>query len=349
MSLEEDRRAIDRLDEQLLALLNQRAALAKRIGENREHSFDPAREKQILDRLAALNAGPLPAEAVKAIYALMIAEMRLLARKICVSYLGPQGTFAHAAALGKFGPHADLVPADSIPDIFKQVETGAADFGVAPFENSTQGVVIPTLDMFMESSLQACAEINVEIVHHLLSNSPLERINRVYSVGQALAQCHRWLRLNLPAAERIEVTSTARAAQLARAEPASAAIASELSAQLHDLPIVCRAIQDSAFNRTRFLVLSPTSALPGTADKTSLLFSVKHEPGSLYKTLAAFSEHGINLTMIESRPTKKTPWEYVFFVDCQGHASQPPLSDALAAVRERCLFLRVLGSYPEAD
>jgi len=349
MSVEEERQAIDRLDEQILALLNQRAALAKKICEIRQHSFDPAREKHVLDRLLSLNAGPLPAGAVRAIYSLIIAEMRLLARGITACYLGPQGTYAHAAAIKKFGPHADLMPTDSIPDIFDQVEAGKAQFGVVPFENSIEGVVSIALDRFMESNLQACSEINLDIVHHLLSRSPLERITRVYSMGQPLAQCHRWLRQNLPAAERIEVASTARAAQLAGAEPTSAAIASELAADIHGVPIVCRSIQDSPFNRTRFLVLSPVSSPAGASDKTSLLFAVKHEPGALHKALAAFSDHHVNLTLIQSRPTKKIPWEYVFFVDCQGHASAPPLIQALKALQDRCLFVKVLGSYPEGD
>jgi len=349
MPLEEDRQAIDRIDEQILSLLKERAALAKKIGEERGDNFDPARERQVLDRLQELAASPLTREAVSAIYGEIIAQMRLLAAPIRVAYLGPEGTFNHMAARKKFGAQADLRPVDSIPDMFSEVEKKRADCAVVPVENSTEGVVRPTLDMFVDSPLKICAEVNVEIVHHLLSNSPLKDIKRVYSMGQALGQCRQWLRQNLPNAEQIEVSSTARATQLASSNESAAAIASELASELYDVPILCRAIQDSPLNRTRFMIIGCASPAPSGRDKTSILFAVKHEAGALYNALGAFNEHGVNLTMIESRPTKKTPWEYIFFVDCVGHQQEPSVGAAIEALKQHCLFVRVLGSYPEAD
>lgn len=349
MPLEQDRQAIDRIDEQVLSLLKERARLAKKICQERGDNFDPARERQVLDRLERLDTSPLPGSAVRAIYSEIIAQMRLLAAPLRVVYLGPEGTFNHVAARKKFGAQADLRPVDSIPDMFAEVEKNRADCAVVPVENSTEGVVRPTLDMFVDSPLNICAEINVDVAHHLLSNSPLENIKRVYSMGQALGQCRLWLRKNLPAAEQVEVSSTARAAQLASSDQSAAAIASELAAELYNLPILCRCIQDSPLNRTRFLIIGRSSPGPSGRDKTSLLFSVKHEAGALYRALGAFNNHGVNLTMIESRPTKKTPWEYIFFVDCEGHQQDPRVAAAIEALRQQCLFVRVLGSYPEAD
>jgi chorismate mutase/prephenate dehydratase len=349
MSLEEDRKAIDAIDSQILKLLNERARLAKKIAEQRGYAFDPARERQILDRLSELNTGPLPSKAVRNIYHDVLASMRALLRPPIVSYLGPEGSFNHLAALQHFSDLAEFIGAQTIDDAFLLVESGRADFGVVPIENSTEGVVRPTLDRLAESALKICAELHLDVVHNLMSRGNLESVKRIYSVPQALSQCRTWLRQNLPNAEVIEVTSTAKAAQIAAEQEGSAAIGSQAAAELYGLKILCEAVQDIPVNRTRFLVVSPEGACPSGTDKTSILFSVKHEPGALHKALSALSLAHINMTMIESRPTKKAPWEYMFFVDFQGHKDDPRVVEALKKMERRCIFLRVLGSYAEAD
>jgi chorismate mutase/prephenate dehydratase len=349
MSLEEDRKAIDAIDSQILKLLNERAKLAKKIAQQRGYAFDPARERQILDRLSQENAGPLPSRAVGNIYHEVLASMRALVRPPVVSYLGPEASFNHLAALRHFSDMAELIPAQTIHDVFTLAEGGRADFGVAPIENSTEGVVRPTLDRLADSTLKICAELHLDVVHNLMSRSSLETIKRVYSVPQALAQCRTWLRQNLPLAEIIEVASTAKAAQIAAEQEGSAAIGSQAAAQLYGLNILCEAVQDLLLNRTRFLVVSREGACPSGRDKTSILFSVKHRPGALHKALSALSSAHINMTMIESRPTRKAPWEYVFFVDFQGHTDDPQVAEALKKMERHCIFLRLLGSYAEAD
>lgn len=354
MSIERERTAIDEIDDQILALLNQRAKLALAIGRHKRRraqaQFSPARERQIFDRLAAANAGPLPNEGLVSIYREIIAVHRELEAPATIAYLGPAGTFTHMAVLRKFGARAQAAPAESIADVFSQVEKGAAKFGVVPMENSTEGVINDTLDMFVESSLDICAELYLDIAHYLLSRSHIEEVTRIYSMRQPLAQCRVWIKTNLPRAELQEVASTARGAQLAAQEAGAAAIGTELAAGLYDLNIIGHKIQDSPYNRTRFLVVGRAPAPePSGRDKTSIMFSVRHEAGALYRALAVLDKHDINMTMIESRPTKKTPWEYIFFVDVQGHVSDPPVARALEHLAAATLFMRVLGSYPEAE
>ncbi|UCH33481.1 MAG: prephenate dehydratase [Armatimonadota bacterium] len=354
MTIERDRAAIDKIDDQILALLNQRAKLAAKIGAKKRRSakarFSPARERQIFDRLVAANAGPLPDDALVGIYREIIAANRQLEMPATVAYLGPAGTFTHMAVLRKFGARAQARPADSIPDVFREVEKGVATFGVVPMENSTEGVINDTLDMFAESSLDICAETYLDVDHYLLARSSIEEITRIYSMRQPLAQCRVWIKTNLPRAELQEVASTARAAEFAAKEPSSAAIGTRLAAGLYDLTIIGERIQDSPHNRTRFLVVGQAAAAePSGRDKTSIMFSVRHQAGSLYRALAVLDKYDINMTMIESRPTKQTPWEYVFFVDVQGHISEPAVARALDMLGEQTLFVRVLGSYPEAE
>jgi len=353
MTIEEQRREIDRIDAQILELLSQRAQAALEIGKAKKRqatdTFVPARERQVLDRVRKKNKGPFSDEAILGIYRQIIAASRQLSGPTRVAYLGPEGTFTHVAVLQKFGEIADLSPMESIADIFAEVEKGNAEFGVVPIENSTEGVVRPTLDMFVESGLSICAEVYLDVAQHLLSKSAFEEITRIYSMPQPFAQCRTWIKTNLPRAELVEVASTARAAQIAAGEPGSAAIGTDLSARLYKLKIVREHVEDSTANRTRFLVIGQAESRTSGKDKTSIMFSVRHEAGALYKALGVLDKYDINMTMIESRPTRQKPWEYIFFVDFLGHQSEPPVAKALERLREGSLFLRVLGSYPEAE
>ncbi len=354
MSIDDIRREIDELDAAILELLNRRAekaiAIGQLKGENRAQVFDPARERQILDRLAAISKGPLTLEAIREVYGAVFSISRLLEKSLTIAYYGPAGTFTHIAARRKFGALSDLRPQDTIEDVFVAVEKKEADFGVVPIENTTGGVVPPTLDALMESKLNLCAEIYVDIEHYLLSHaSRLEDIKRIYSHPQPIAQCRIWLRSHLPGVEIIALGSTSHAAERAAKEPDSAAIGPALAGELNGLPILREKIQDQADNRTRFVVIGRLAVAPSGADKTSLLFSVPHRSGALHSALGVIGQHNINMTFIQSHPTKQTPWEYMFFVDVQGHQANPPLSKALEELREKTLILRVLGSYPEAE
>jgi len=353
MDIEELRARIDEIDERILALLAERGELAQAIAKAKQEksatAFVPSRERQIMERVVALNRGPLSGEAIRAIYEQIIAACRVLESPLSVAYLGPAGSFSHLAVRRKFGADAMLLPFATVEEVFAAVEKKKVNFGVAPVENSIAGVERSTLDRFVGSVVQICAEHYVEIEHHLLSNSPLDKIKRVYSHPQALEQCRGWLMTNLAGAEMVEVSSTSRAAQLAASEPTAAAVGPELAASLYHLPIVASSIQDRPDNRTRFLIIGEVPAEPSGKDKTSLLFSVPHRAGALWEALGVFQRHGINMTMIESRPTKQTPWEYVFFVDVQGHAAEELLSAALQELAAHTSFLKVLGSYPEAE
>jgi chorismate mutase/prephenate dehydratase len=347
------RQEIDKLDDALLEILNRRAGRVVQIGRLKERvggqCFDPAREKQVLDRLTAADPGPLSQEAVRDIFGAILAAHRLLEKQLIVAYYGPSGSFTHIAARRKFGS-ADLRPVDAIADVFTAVAKKEADLGVVPIENTTAGVVPLTLDALMESKLNILGEIYVDIEHYLLTHCPsLAEIKRVYSHPSAIAQCRIWLKSNLPKVEAIAVGNTARAAELAAGEPEAAAIAPALAGELHALPALVSRIQDQPDNRTRFFVIGRASPVPSGRDKTSLVFSLPHLAGSLHRALGALSKHQVNMTFIQSHPTKQTPWEYMFFVDVQGHAQDDQLAGALADLRECTLNLRVLGSYPEAE
>lgn len=353
MDLEELRKRIDDIDEKLLELLRARGRLAEKIAKVKEQDnsahYVPSREKQVLDRILSMDASPLYRQSVRAIYEQIIAACRVLESPLAISYLGPEGTFCNIAAVRKFGPGATLVPLSSIDEIFVMVEKKTANYGVVPVENSIAGVERTTLDRFVNSPVRICAESYVDIQHNLLSNSPMEKIAKVYSHPQALDQCQAWLRANLPGAELVEVSSTARAAQLAAGEAGAAGIGTELASSIYDLPIVSSGIQDRADNRTRFLIIGREETTPSGKDKTSIIFAVPHRAGSLWESLGVFERHKINMTMIESRPTKQTHWEYLFFADVQGHHSEEPLATALKDLSKEALFVKVLGSYPEAD
>jgi chorismate mutase/prephenate dehydratase len=353
MDLKKLREKIDGLDLELVDLLNRRARkvleIARAKSRGKKSYYSPGREKRILTRLIKENKGPLPSDVLEEIFQLILKTSLSLEKKLKVGYLGPPATFTHQAAIKAFGKRANLISMRSIGQVFTEVEKKQADFGVVPIENSTEGVVSHTLDMFLDSDLKICSEIILGISHHLLSRGELRKITKVYSHPQALAQCQNWLEENLPEARLIEVESTSNAAQKAAKEVNSAAIASDIAASLYHLRALASHIEDKANNYTRFFVIGRNYTEKCGNDKTSILFSIKDRVGALYDMLSPFRKHEINLTKIESRPTKKKPWEYVFFVDFVGHKDDEAVKRALAELEEKCLFLRTLGSYPRED
>ncbi|HLI25776.1 MAG TPA: prephenate dehydratase [Chloroflexota bacterium] len=351
--LSEARQAIDAIDRQLVQLLNERMRHVQRIGAVKAYSaqgvYAPAREEQVIANLLAANAGPLTERHLRAIWREIFAAARNLEEPQRVGYLGPAATFTHQAALERFGAATEYVPLPTIPDVFREAAQGHVHYGVVPVENSTEGSVHETLDAFAEFDLRVIAEIALGIHHQLVARVPRERIRRVFTNPVALGQCRRWLAANLPGVELVTVVSTARAAAQAAETPDSAAIAPRLAAEVYGLDIVAADIEDLAANYTRFYVLAPTNNNPPTGrDKTAILFSVRHEVGALSAVVQQFAAAGINLTSIQSRPLRGRPWEYIFFVEFEGHAAEPNWQRALTAVTPRCLFLKVLGSWPRA-
>jgi len=353
MNLDDWRSRINNLDEEILNLLNRRGQVALQIGEFKRQQglpyFVPEREAEILDRLVAQNRGPLTADAVRAIWREVLSASLALEHPLAVAYLGPPATFTHQAAVRRFGSSAQFIPVRSIANIFDEVERGRAQYGVVPVENSTEGAVNVTLDKLIDADVVIVGEVTLDIAEHLLSRAPdLGEIKLVCSHPQALAQCRGWLAAHLPEVPTEEMSSTTASAERAKEDPSVAAIASEMAARLYDLPILRARIEDNPANSTRFLVIGRRPAPPTGRDKTSILFSMKNEPGVLYSILAPFAERRLNLTKIESRPTKRRPWEYVNFVDFEGHRDTEDVRAVLAEVKERCQFLKVLGSYPAA-
>lgn len=350
MNIKELRQKINKIDLQILQLINRRVKLALDIGriktKSRGEYYAPDREREVYQRLVSSNKGPLPSRALKSIYREIMSATLSLEKPLQVSYLGPEGTFTHLASLEKFGSSVSLVPAKSITDIFAEVRKARADYGVVPIENSTEGIVSHTLDMFIDSDLQICSEVSLDISHHLVSRGKLKDIKKVYSNPQALGQCRRYLEANLPQAELIEVSTTSWGARTAARSKSAAAIASELAAKIYKLKIIGRNIEDSSSNVTRFLVIGKTSAKPTGQDKTSIMFSIRDKVGALYAMLEPFRKHKINLTKIESRPSRKKAWDYYFFVDLSGHAQDKKVKAALRELKKNCRDLKVLGSYP---
>ncbi len=352
-SLEQLRNEIDALDADIVALLNQRATVAATVGRlkaSQDREFHvPSRERAVYERVAALNQGPLPEEAIRNIFREIMSACMALESPLRVAYLGPKATFSHLATMQQFGFSAQLEPQKSIPAVFEEVEKGKSQYGVVPVENSTEGVITHTLDMFVASNLLISAEIILDIHHDLLSRTGrMEDIRKVYSHPQPIAQCRNWLEDNLPNLPLVDVASTAVAAQIVSEDYTAAAIASELAASLYDLKVVRSRIEDQVNNVTRFLVISHKAAEPTGNDKTSILFSVKDEPGILYRMLEPFARHGVNRSKIESRPVKTKAWEYIFFLDMVGHLAEQQVRDAIEELRGFCQFLKILGSYPKA-
>jgi len=349
------RNLIDEIDTRILDLLNQRAEVVISVGKAKAKTgsdgsfYVPSREKAIYERLIGINAGPFPNEAVVKVFREIISASLNMELPMKVAFLGPQSTFTHMAAMQQFGLSAQLVPLKSIPAVFEEVERGRAHYGVVPVENSTEGVVNHTLDMFMRSELQVIAEVMMEISHNLLSKTGnLEQISKIVSHPQPLAQCRHWLEANMPDVPLVDVSSTAAAAQLAAEDESAAAIASEAAAVQYGLQVVKAKIEDNPNNYTRFLVIGGKTPDKSGQDKTSIMFSVKDQPGILYRMLEPFSKRQINLTKIESRPMKQKAWEYIFFLDLMGHIDDQPIAGAIEELRGHCHFLKVLGSYPVA-
>jgi chorismate mutase/prephenate dehydratase len=351
--IQQFRRDIDRLDDEILHLLNERSRIVIQIGKLKRqsdaeaHLHTPRREAEIVERLIRQNNGPFPNDAIRPVYREIMSASLSLEGPQKVAYLGPRATFTHMACIKKFGQSAQYVPVTSIKDVFNEVERGRANFGVVPIENSTEGVVNSTLDMFIDSSLIIYGEVLLEVSHHLLSKAErTEDITKLYSHPHAIAQCRNWLETNLPNVPVSEVPSTARAAELCADEPTAAAIASDLAANLYGLKILKSRIEDNINNFTRFLVLSQKAPERTGKDKTSIMLSVKDKVGALYELLRPFASHGINMTKIESRPSRRKAWEYIFFVDIEGHIEEERVKKAVEEVKSRCLFLKILGSYP---
>ena len=355
MSLEPIREKIDALDKQLVTLVNERLALAGEIGKIKRSQggqiYVAEREDAVIRKVTKQNEGPIKNEALQAIYREIMSAAIALEKPLLIAYLGPEATNTHLAAMKKFGASVDYHAMASISDIFTAVEKGETDYAVIPIENSTEGSVRETLDSFVESDLKIVAQIYLEISHALISNSPLEEIERVYSKDQALAQCRHWLQRHLPHAQLVDAPSTSRAVQFAKEEPGTAAIAGEMAAEHYGVPVIERNIQDKADNTTRFFVLGKKASGPvgGGKDQTSFLISLGDDAashsGALLKMLMPLAERGINMSKIESRPSKKRPWDYYFFLDVTGHHDDENMKQALAELRKFCR-VKWLGSYP---
>ena len=354
------RAEIDAIDDRVLELLNRRASLAAEVGARKRTSgsgfYAPERERNIIDRLQTTNPGPFPTSSIRPVFQEVISACLSLEEGVRVSYLGPEATFTHQAVRRHFGASAKSLPCGSIPRVFAEVESGAAHFGVVPVENSTEGVVNHTLDTFLDSSLVIYAEIQVPIEHCLLARPGVAEadIDRVYSHPQALAQCRGWLDTNLPRASRQEAPSTADAARSVLADGHAAAIASELAARMYGLSILRDKVQDVHDNSTRFLVVGPAPSelkapQPGADYKTTLLLALSDRPGALYHVLQPLSDARLNLTKIESRPSRRRAWDYVFFLDLDGHAADSHIAPVLEQLADSCQLFKVLGSYRKAD
>lgn len=346
------RLAIDDLDTQLLALLNRRAAVVRKVGELKggKRVYRPERESQILRRVAA-KGGVLPAQGAAAVFREIISACRALEQPLRIAYLGPQGTFSEQAVRQHFGQGVEAEAAATIDEAFRSAESGATQFAVAPAENSTDGVVGRTLDLLLTTPLRICGEIELRVRQNLMSRAgKLSAIRRVYSHAQSLAQCNGWLKEHLPRAQRVPVGSNSEAARRASKEKGAAAIAGEAAAALYKLKLLGRGIEDDPTNTTRFLVLGDVDAAPSGRDRTSLVMSAENKPGAVHALLSPLAAHGVSMSRIESRPAKarSARWEYVFFIDVEGHQSDPKVAAAIGELKQRAPFLKVLGSYPAA-
>ncbi len=355
--LEELRNKIDAIDEEILRLLNERAKLAKEVGhikkENNLPVYVPSREKAIFERLKQINkkfGEEFPTDAITPVFREIISACRSTEESLKVAYLGPRATFTHLASIKQFGQAVEHIPVQTIKDVFEEIIRDRADFGVVPVENTIEGIVNYTLDLLVDYPLKITGEIILEISLHLMSiNTDLRQISRVYSHRHALAECRDWLQKNLPDAQLIEVESTAKAAEMAKDDYEAAAIASEAAADIYGLHILEKKIDRHIHNFTRFLVIGRNIPPPSGNDKTTFIFSLKNEVGALYKTLQPLYKHGINMTKIESRPSKKEAWDYIFFTDIEGHISEEKVKKALEELKSISPFFKILGSYPKAQ
>lgn len=349
-SLDNPRQEIDRIDRELVRLLNQRAQVVLEIARRKARSgseiFVPERERQVLENVLAANTGPLKPEHWQSIYREIFSSSRSLQRKLRVAYLGPAATFTHQAALKLFGDATEMIPVPTIRDVFLETERGGSDYGVVPVENSTEGSVQYTLDSFIESDLKVCSELSLPIVHNLMARCRKEEIATVYSHPQGLAQCQNWLAANLPHAEQVQSLSTARAAEQAAADPTGAAIAPALAAEVYGLTILAPSIQDLSNNITRFLAIGRTCPAQTGRDKSAVIISIKDRVGALHDMMEVFAREGINLSHIQSRPSKRKAWNYFFFIEMEGHAADPNVKRALEMLEQQGSDVKVLGSWP---
>ncbi|MCR4336308.1 MAG: prephenate dehydratase [Candidatus Omnitrophica bacterium] len=353
MSLKDYRKKIDGIDERIVDLLNQRARVSLEIGKTKLNSgkgvYSADREKEIFERLQKLNQGPMNQEAFEAIYREIMSSSLSLEKSLKIAYLGPEASFTHLAAQKKFGSQVEYVPYDNLAEVFQNVERGECDYGVVPIENSIEGAVTHTFDLFVDSDLKICSQILLEISHNLLSKTSMDKIKMIYSNPQVFGQCRHWLQTHLPKAGLVDVASTTQAAQIAARQNDVACIASLLAAKIYQLRALKKDIQDSSHNITRFLVIAKEDVCPTGKDRTSLVCSIKDRVGALHAMLEPFAQHKINLTKIESRPSKKRAWEYYFFIDVQGHREDPKVKKALAQLEDMCKFWKILGSYPISE
>jgi chorismate mutase/prephenate dehydratase len=354
------RERIDALDEQLLELFNQRAGCAvevarvkRELNEDPEESiefFRPEREAQVMKRLQALNKGPLSAQEVARLIREVMSACLALEQPLKIAYLGPEGTYTQTAALKHFGHSVSTAPMSSIPDVFAAVESGQTNYGLVPVENSTEGVISHTLDMFIDSSLRVCGEVEIPINHYLASKSEdVSMVRHIYSHQQSFAQCRRWLDQNLPGVERIPVSSNAEAARLASSEDDAAAICGLPAVEIFGLKICYENIEDLSDNTTRFVVIGKQDVAPSGNDKTSILISTRNIPGALLGVLQPLADHGISMNKIESRPAQGYKWAYVFFIDVDGHQDDTNVINALNELKQQAALFKILGSYPKAS
>ncbi len=349
-SMDDLRTAIDSIDNKIVELLDERAQVAKEIGDLKRKegrpAFDGVRQKLLLDRLEEKSKGIFPIEGLRNVYTEIMSACRNLEEATRIAFLGPEATFTHQAAVEVFGASGEFIPCMSVPEIFEYVEKGRAHYGVVPIENSSGGVVYQTLDRFIASQLRICLERSLKIELHLLANCSISEIETIYSHSQPFSQCREWLQMNLPNVKQVVAESTVRGAELAAATPRSAAIAGELAAKAAHINIVQRGIQDLSDNSTRFWVIGRDTAHATGNDKTSILFFIKDRPGALYEVLKHMADCGINLTKIESRPSRRAKWQYAFFMDFLGHHEEERVRKALEKIEESCEQVRILGSYP---
>ncbi|MBI5724169.1 MAG: prephenate dehydratase [Planctomycetes bacterium] len=351
--LAEMRHRIDELDRQIVEVLNSRANVVVEVGKLKRADgkpiYAPDREHVVLSRVARLNHGPLPSRTLAAIYRELMSGSFALERPQRIGYLGPEGSFSNMAAQRKFGSSVEYRPLADIRAVFEEVARGHCDLGIVPIENSVGGGVIDTMDSFIGAHVYVCGEVILEVHHNLLANCPAGRIKAVASKPEVFAQCRNWLSTSFQQAELVPVASTSRAAEMAASHKGMAAIGSTLAAELYELKVIFANIEDTANNMTRFFVISTAPAKRTGTDKTSLVFTTAHRAGALVAVLNVLAKHGVNLTNIDTRPSKRRNWEYYFFVDAEGHCEDEHFTKALAAARDHCGELHVLGSFPRAS
>lgn len=349
------RHKIDEIDRQIQSLINQRASCAQEVAKIKinagetQHFYRPEREAQVLTEIKKRNEGPLGDNAMGHLFREIMSSCLALEKPIKVAFLGPAGTYNHAAACKHFGSSIEQNPVDNIEAIFRSVESAEAHFGVAPIENSTEGVIAHTLDLLINSSLKICGEVDLRIQHNLISvETELSQITKVYSHQQSLAQCRRWLDANLPNTEHYAVKSNAEAVRIAKKEKNAAAIAGVMAAELYDVPILCSEIEDEVENTTRFIVIGKNEIPASGNDRTSLIVTTNNKAGALHHLLKPLAQRNIGLSKIESRPSRQGVWEYVFFIDIEGHKDDEVLAEALTEIEHESAMVRILGSYPKA-